>query len=208
VPQALAAVTDIANSPFTVTGASPAKPNVMFILDDSGSMGWSHMPDSVAANFLQDSSGNKKYGYVSAQCNGVFFDPAISYVPPKKADGSSYPNVSFTAAPYDGFNLSAKDPKTNLSVINLSTGFKAWDQDTSGISNNNDTQQAAYYYAYSGTETVRDYENTSSTFYKECASKIGSTPGSAKFTKVNVATASAAVMQNFANWFSYYRTRI
>ncbi|MFM9881604.1 MAG: hypothetical protein ACKVQT_01135, partial [Burkholderiales bacterium] len=207
-PQALAAVTDVANAPFTATGASPAKPNVMFILDDSGSMKWSHMPDSVVDKFFVDGSGNKKYGYVSAQCNGVFYDPAVNYLPPKNADGTSFPNVSFTAAPYNGFIPSAKDPKTNLSVINLSTGFKAWDEDTSGKNNNNDTPQPAYYYAYSGSATVRDYANTSSTFYKECASNIGSTPGKTKFTKVDVVSGTAAEKQNFANWFSYYRTRM
>ena len=141
--QALAASTDIANSPFTVEGGSPAKPNVMFILDDSGSMARTHMPDSVEYDFLG------KYGYVSAQCNGVYFDPTIKYYSPKKSDGSSYADMSFTAARYNGFDSAS-------AVVNLATKFKAWDSDTA---TGDDTPQAAYYYKYTGKETVKDYRN-------------------------------------------------
>ena len=38
--------TDIATEPLTA-GVSGVKPNIMFILDDSGSMSWDYMPDHV-----------------------------------------------------------------------------------------------------------------------------------------------------------------
>ena len=41
-----AALTDIANAPLA-NGSSIVKPNVMFLLDASGSMNWDFMPDSV-----------------------------------------------------------------------------------------------------------------------------------------------------------------
>ena len=90
-------------------------------------------------------------------------------------------------------------------ATDLSTGFS-----TGGF-----TAQAAFYYTYSGTQTTntqKNYYNTASTFYQECNSAIGSTPGSAVFTKVTVsATSGPGVTDertNFANWYSYYRTRI
>ncbi|MDH5351243.1 MAG: hypothetical protein OEX78_10540, partial [Betaproteobacteria bacterium] len=43
---ALAANTDIANEPLT-QAASNVRPNIMFILDDSGSMAWDYSPDYV-----------------------------------------------------------------------------------------------------------------------------------------------------------------
>ena len=198
--QALAAVTDVANAPFTVAGANPAKPNLMFILDDSGSMGWAHMPDDV-------STFRGKYGYVSAQCNGVYYDPTITYPLPKNANGSSFPAINFNAAPHNGFQLSATDPTSGLTVVNLATNFRAWDA-TTGNAGSASAAGAAYYYAYSGTQTVKNYTSTSSTFYKECNSNFGSSPGSTKFTLVNVALGTAAQKQNFANWYSYYRTRM
>ena len=94
-----AAVTDIYNQPLATTSTVVAKPNIMFILDNSGSMENAYMPD--------DMSDSGKYGYWSVQCNGVAFDPTYAYTPPVKADGTSYPDVSFSNALVDGLPTSA-----------------------------------------------------------------------------------------------------
>lgn len=187
----------IADAPMASGSSVLIKPNVMFILDDSGSMGWTHMPDHVR-------SQTTKYGYKAAQCNSVYYNPNVTYTPPVKADGSSYPNSTFTDAWYNGFN-------TAEGKVNLSTKFKAYD-DTTSWGNGDDAQQAAYYYKYTGAQPALSYEynadgsvKTTTTFYKECNSSIGSTPGKNVFTKITV---PAAEQQNFANWYSYYRIRI
>jgi type IV pilus assembly protein PilY1 len=97
---ASAAVTDIAIEPLPTLVSTKTKPNILFILDNSGSMGWDYMPDDVnnAA-----SSYTTTYGYKSAQCNGVAYDPTYTYVPPVKADGTNYPNAVFTAAMANGY---------------------------------------------------------------------------------------------------------
>jgi type IV pilus assembly protein PilY1 len=198
---ALAATTDVAAGPiFTnATATTEVKPNVMFVLDDSGSMDWDYMPDD-ANNF----SGN--YGFPSSQCNGVYYNPAITYSPPVDATGTSYSNSSFTSAWKDGYNIGS-------GTTNLSTSFKA---------NSNDTAQAAYYYVYSGAQTTakqKDYYNTNSIFYKECNSIIGSTTKvdgtnavNTLFTKKTVSATSGPggtdERTNFANWYSYDRTRM
>ena len=185
--------TDIAQAPLVTSSSSnqPVKPNVFLMMDDSGSMGWDYMPDD-AGNF------GGAYGYTSYQCNGVYYDPAINYVPPVYADGSSFPNSTFTAAWKDGYN-------TGNGTTNLSTSFSA----------GGSSSGPAFYYVYTGTQTTsaqKNYANTGSTFYQECNSNIGSTPGSAVFTKVTVSatsgTGGTSELTNFANWYSYYRTRI
>jgi type IV pilus assembly protein PilY1 len=181
---ARAGLTDISNVPMANASNSVVKPNVMFILDDSGSMAWTYTPND-AGNF---DSG--EYGSKSSQCNGMYFNPSLAYVPPVNSDGTSYPDASFTNAKDNGFDTSAGASTTNL--------------------NNR------YYYAYSGTQPSLGFTYdsdgdviTTSTFYKECNSDEGDSPGSSVFTKVIVTTASsAALKQNFANWYSYYRTRI
>lgn len=196
---AQAAATDVSNSPL-VTGASTSVlPNVFLMMDDSGSMGWAYMPDDV-----EHFSAN--YGYASAQCNGVYYDPYYTYIPPVTSTGASYPNSSFTAAWKNGYN-------TGAGTTNLSTSFT--DIDNNGSNNSGFSAQAAFYYKYTGaqtTEALRNYYNTSSTFYRECNSSIGSTPGSGVFTKVTVGAASGPggtdERTNFANWYSYYRTRM
>lgn len=185
---AQAALTDLASSPMVTSSASSVLPNLMFILDDSGSMGWSYMPDTVGNNFDGD------YGYSSAQCNGVYYDPNVTYLPPVDANGTVYPNATFTAAWVDGYKPSA-------GTVNLSTSFRV-DSELN--------QAPAFYYNYTGTQTTtaqKNYYSTSSTFYRECNSQIGdsSSPGYTKFSKVVV---GASEQQNFANWYSYYRTRM
>ena len=86
----------LATSPLATSSTSSVSPNIMYMLDDSGSMDWDYMPDA-ASNF------NGKYGFNSSQCNGVAYNPAITYMPPVNSSGTSYPNSSFTNAPNDGF---------------------------------------------------------------------------------------------------------
>ena len=47
-----------------------------------------------------------------------------------------------------------------------------------------------------------------STFFRECNSVFGASPGNAVFTKVTMSAATAAEKQAYANWYSYYRTRM
>ncbi|MEI7842362.1 MAG: PilC/PilY family type IV pilus protein [Gallionellaceae bacterium] len=142
------AITDLANAPLITSPTSSVLPNVFLMVDDSGSMAWDYMPDN-ANNF-----GAGTYGAASSQCNGVFYDPRITYAPPVDSTGASYSNSSFTAAWNDGY-------KTSSGTTNLSTSFRP----TGG------TAAPAYYYTYTGTQTtekLKDYYNTSSTFYQEC----------------------------------------
>ncbi len=199
---ARAMATDIATLPvFSTTPPTvDVKPNVLMIMDDSGSMDWTYMPDE-ANNF------GGRYGYPSSHCNGVYYNPNTKYTPPVYADGTSYPNQTFTAAKNDGYGISSTG-STDLSV-----SFKA---------RGSDGAEAAYYYVYSGTQTtekLKNYYDTNSVFYKECRSSIGSTTAhdgtnavNTLFTKKVVSSTSGPgstdELTNFANWYSYYRTRM
>ena len=44
---ALAGTTDISNVPLASNNPAQAKPNIMLLMDTSGSMGWTHMPDNL-----------------------------------------------------------------------------------------------------------------------------------------------------------------
>ncbi|GAP34814.1 PilC/PilY family type IV pilus protein [Piscinibacter sakaiensis] len=182
------AVTDIANEPVITRNNVSAKPNLMFILDDSGSMGWSYMPDELGDSNNDPLYG--KYGYWSSQCNGLAYDPTVTYLPPLNADGTSFPAMSYTAAKDDGF-------VSTSSTVNLS-GSAYYQYATTG------TLQPKMGWTYSSTGAV----DTTTTFYRECMSDIGATPGSSKFTRVNMDSATADQKINYANWRSYYARRI
>ena len=214
-PAVQAANTDLATAPLITSAPQTVLPNVMFIMDDSGSMSWTHMPDDVTEFARTD--GAEAYGYRSSQCNGVYYNPTIVYSAPVRADGTSYPDSSFTVAWINGYDQ-------GLGTINLSSSFYAYADGSGGRENTlansgmsgTDTVQAAYYYTYSGSQTTaaaKRYLDSSSDFYSECNSAIGSSPGSGVFAKVVVSSTSGPTGRvdertNFANWFSYYRTRM
>jgi type IV pilus assembly protein PilY1 len=180
-----AALVDVSNVPLSAS-LSQVKPNIMFILDDSGSMGYAYMPDDAG---IADWTGRdfENYGAYSSHCNGLAFNPALPYTPPVRADGTSYPAAAFSAAPDDGFNPTAGS--TALS--------------------------GRYYYVYkndknlpalSWTYTSSGVVDKSTAFYKDCTLST-STP-SDQFVKVTLDNTTAAdVRQQYANWYAYYRTR-
>lgn len=184
-----AALVDLATKPLAQTTSIEVKPNLLFVLDDSGSMSWTYMPDE-ANNFRGDST-NREYGYFSSQCNGVYYNPNITYSTPLNADGTAYAAASFTAARDNGFdsgstarNLNSEFYANRFSPESANTtysGYGSYTSDPIGPT-------GAFYYLYSGTQTDRSYGDTSSTFYQECNSDIGDSPGNAVFAKRRLAS--------------------
>lgn len=210
LPASAASIT-LATSPLATSTTSSVKPNVLLVMDNSGSMDWDHMPDDSGDGGSAVTFSYGYYGLRSSQCNQVYYDPTDTYLPPVYADGTSYPNASFTAAWTNGFN-------TGSGTVNLSTSFRA-SQSLSGDSIN----QPAYYYRYSGTQTTalqKNYNTPGNTFSTECGNSSGGSGGSTApasgvgglFTKVTVSATSGPgatdERTNFANWYSYYRTRL
>ncbi|NTV70597.1 MAG: pilus assembly protein PilY [Azonexaceae bacterium] len=108
-----AASTDIANEPLITKDNITAKPNIMFILDSSGSMDSEYMPD--------DMSDTGSYGYWSSQCNGLAYNPNYTYKPPVTSTPTDYANSSFSAAPDDGFATGGST--TNLANTGVSVSI-------------------------------------------------------------------------------------
>lgn len=86
----------------------PLPPNIVLMLDDSGSMTWDVMPDYA---LLSDNSAE---ALVNSDVNGVYYNPTVTYVLPPQADGTLYPGVAFDAAPTNGFDKTS--PTVDLST--------------------------------------------------------------------------------------------
>ena len=67
---------DLANLPLISGVANSVAPNIYFILDDSTSMSWDYMPDSVGND--DDENCFKNFGY-----NTIYYNPSITYAVPK-----------------------------------------------------------------------------------------------------------------------------
>src|SRR6478752_8973273 len=85
-----AAQTDISATPIASTTAALVKPNIMLLMDASGSMARTHMPDEV-----ETQTGTTSVGYKSSQCNALYYNPSQQYFLPKRADGTNFPVPSF-----------------------------------------------------------------------------------------------------------------
>ena len=168
---------DISGTPLATQAAAAVRANMMFIMDDSGSMESDYVPDS--ANY-----SNLCFGHWGT--NGIFYNPSVVYTPPLRADGTSFPPAVFNNAYVNGYAQSGT--RTNLSNLsNLSTPTTR----TSAASSN----------------------NTSKFYYATYSSSNPATPACSgvqyDWTKWTIVTSLPAAQEtNYANWYSYYRTRL
>lgn len=207
-PLTHAAQADIAATPLASTRSAQVKPNIMLLMDTSGSMAFTHMPDEVEAQTKPTS-----VGYKSWQCNSLYFNPNSTYTPPPKGDGGFFLNAVFGSARYDAFDSGS------TAVTNLSSEFRAYGTgNESGsyvaasrtlISNSwpIDPAGAAYYYVHSSGSKL-NYSaapcTDADTFASDRNASKAAT-GGGTWTRILVSTPQQT---NFANWYSYYRTRM
>ncbi|WP_457420842.1 PilC/PilY family type IV pilus protein [Roseateles sp. P5_E7] len=198
-------MTDIAQSPLIVASPDAVKTNLLFIIDDSGSMNFDFLPDHINGDGSPDpalcrstgatpvSSGNfgnpcciggnssaacwtgaAPFGtmrgqppFLAASFNGLAYDPNIRYLPPVKADGSSWASqtraatTSWTLVKNDAYNIQ------NTNSIDLITQYPdtAWCVDatnTDCLRNDN--------YVLPGTVAGKAY----TTYFATVASGTGS----------------------------------
>ena len=115
--------TELSATPPQDTQAVP--PNILLMLDDSGSMAWDFMPDW---GYLSNTS---LWGARNAGVNGVYYNPTTVYTPPPKADGTSYPNSPGLSSAYkDGFTDTSTTNVRNYtgdSIVDQGHQFRYWE---------------------------------------------------------------------------------
>jgi type IV pilus assembly protein PilY1 len=212
----LTEVFNMADYPLDVQ-TKPAPPNIMFVLDDSGSMDWEFMTTETDGKFnseyfLFDAGDNLYGGYIldSGQrrmwksqwfeYNKIYYNPEVTYTP--------WPNMPDAAVP----PTATKSHPQETGTLSLSASYLSFD----GV-----TIPRAHYYIFSGSENkpyliILDYGSTSIKYYQVSATTngTGSTQQIYDLTldvtpPADIVTnrSYAADMQNFANWFTYFRRR-
>lgn len=142
---AQASTTDLASSPLETSSASSVKPNIFVIMDDSGSMSYTYLPDWAApgttcsyisasttsgrsTTITTGSCSTSSAGYAIAyhlyenpKFNGIWYDPAVTYSPPVTYDGTSYSSMTsantsaWTKVPVDAYKV------VSTSTVNLTS---------------------------------------------------------------------------------------
>ncbi len=222
------AAVDLAEVPLYLTAG--VQPNLMFILDDSGSMQFEVMPESLRSFstiylfpprsnmyggstyisrivvFLDDDSGNVRAR--SSNLNRVFYDPLIDYEPWFKADASQYAEFPPDAAPYNPEILSVG----TLDLTAQQT-HNSWRLETGS-----DTQSRSFwpitFYVYKGAGATDDPANYTKYQIRGGNGYSRDLAGGAEQQVTTfswpggISRTVAQEAQNFANWFTYHRSRV
>ncbi|HLB14978.1 MAG TPA: PilC/PilY family type IV pilus protein [Burkholderiales bacterium] len=84
-----AQLTDLSNVPLQTSVSTAVRPNLMYILDASGSMGGDHLPDYVSGNHCRGDDGNTfqdcsrgDVPWYASAFNGNYYNPQVTYAPP------------------------------------------------------------------------------------------------------------------------------
>lgn len=219
-----AALTDLANAPLGQgTSSITVKPNVAMVIDDSGSMAWANMPGSGGTNDDKLCYGNRSY-------NTLAYDPTYTYKPPYRpvdattpANGGTvptgnpyhdnkprYPDATFGTngawsngyASSGGKNLTTNKPLSYWGEVTTTEKECSW-QKQKGQNvwvcadvEKNTWQSIGYYYSTTTSPSATCQSDSSYTPITD-ASQI---QGRGETGTDNAKT-------NYANWYSYYRTR-
>ena len=188
---------DVAQVPIYLP--TPLAPNVVLTLDDSGSMGWAAVPDNITYDTILNSRRWK-----SAHFNPLYYNPNVIYIPPVDVNGTPL-STSFTAALRNGFD-------TTRGSVDLSNGYRpmsfynpnsncsssigcTYVRHPSADFTNDTTPTAAYYYVFNRGLPGCDGDKNNDSCYQRVTVSATSGPG------------DTDERQNFANWYSFYRTR-
>lgn len=234
-----AAGIDIPGVPLEAGAFVPS--NLMFILDDSGSMQWEVMPDEIIYPCPASSCARRLYLFPlpangsirvyegtnydnrvhdfddadprnvfrrSPHNNTTFYDPTLTYQPWLRGDGTSFGNASPTAAPYNPAYAAAGT--MNLTVEQNQRAL--WDSCGSGSCWRK--FWPITFYMYKGAGDAQDpasyvkYQIRGNRGYRKVLPSGTETELTSFEWPGGISRSVGQEMQNFANWFTYYRSRI
>ncbi|WP_154223355.1 pilus assembly protein [Marinicella rhabdoformis] len=162
-------------------------PAIAVTLDDSGSMAWTYM------------GANDSNGFVDPTKNRLYYNPNITYSPPLRADGSSFPQSDPSNAMVDGY------PNDMNARVDIRTRYIAMGNFSYSRTGNNVTisfKDTRRYNARSGSWTNQ--------YPTGWGCDNGCTGGTQPYyylgnTRYNITDADE--LKNFANWYTYYNSR-
>lgn len=181
-------------------------PNLAISYDDSGSMMWAYLPDSIR----NDANVQTRAATKSNFHNRMYYDPAVDYRPGLDADGNSLGEANFLSAFTNIYNH-GNEAWYGLArpvTVNLSNAYQpiwnptiigGWGQRYSG------PVEPAYYYN-------RDDSNPGcggGQLEDACYTKVvvSASSGPARARPDQSFAISTDERTNFANWYQYYSYR-
>ncbi len=231
---AQAAPGTLSDSPLFLSNS--VEPNILFMIDDSGSMDWGLMtvensgimtlgceyyyaqpaPDNdffwtvATEQALQAMGIAAPYGGVwrawSSDYNRLYYDPSITYTPWPGEDinGNLYTDANPAAAPYNPYTPTAGS-QNMTATTSYSTDYCAGGGGSFTVNN----FYPARYNVWKDTDADGNVDASDAHVLVEIRSSTPLYTGDINRRDCAAATVCtyAEEIQNFANWFSYYRKR-
>ena len=212
--------TELSATPVNQTKAVP--PNIAVTFDDSGSMASDYMGDNRP---FDDRGWGNPYrcagvinpsvasGIGAHVMNGVYYNPNVTYVPPVKADGTSFPNADASLKNVWNDGVTANRPLNPTGSGNTTdfTGTRYQQRNGNWVDNR---------WGCHGTSPLDN--NGGPYYYQLKASALATLQGQVDvygnptsagrttlYTSSNweAIAVPVAQYQNWANWWAYYHTR-
>lgn len=243
LPSTQAAISD---TPLFIT--SSVDPNLLFILDDSGSMHWEITPDDYIYFYYVYPRADGNYGGAdytnhvysfrseptgtgpawaqsasaaerataaalrSPQINRSYYNPAVTYKPWVNADGTPFPNSTPAAARHHPIRATGTRNLTTENTQSAWWGFCATFSPTTGCNTTSASRTfyPAVYFHHTGGAVLNRANYTK----VEIRSTTPTYTGHGRENRKDCAAAATATctyaeeIQNFANWYTYYRSRV
>ena len=181
------------DTPLQVAASRPPA-NIMFILDDSGSMAFDYMPDTLASGDF-----NRKNNWI----NPLAYDPGRDYRPWRGANGQLLTGgTSFTSVYADD---SRRSNTTDLRYDAYHYGIIFYYPRNPATLARGNTTRSNYYqyeirYNSNGTMSMERCEYRSgNNWNRNCTTSSSAIPSGRSLS---------AELDNYATWYSYHRTRM
>ncbi|WP_290591819.1 PilC/PilY family type IV pilus protein [Arenimonas sp. SCN 70-307] len=183
------------------TGAGNVEPNLMFILDDSGSMAFNDMPNPDVPTICRRSGTNcanpsnniTDLTYVG---NTVYYNPATTYRPWQNADGSLMTGGMTMSGVFGSFNFAGAGYANGESdLVDLRNASSCENYDYNGNSTQVCGGPQVFHVPKNLADTTTNYLRNSANYWRYEIHHVGNTPYIVRSELVNGGGAGAALPQ-------------
>ena len=191
-----------------------ADPNLVITLDNSGSMAWGFVPDAIGYIASGTGTAADSRRIHSSDFNSLAYDPSITYaIPQNPTNTGPAGTVSFSAAPVNGFNSA-------LGTLNLGTEYRPTNEQRPFLTRADIIAGAVgnreVFFQHPSPDFTNKQRSAGAAAYYYVLVRSGTcivgTTTESCYTRRNVTSSSGPggvdERQNFAIWYSFYRTRM
>ena len=213
-----------------LTKTVSVRPNLTFILDDSGSMNWeciytqntqssfnANTSYGIFQNCLNNTSdafrstsypalSNTDFRYTSPENNKLMYDPRVYYPTGYSETGSPYPNSNASWDDISNRTVTIGGTSYKARAIYLAKNASLLSS-TSASTLNSAAQYNAYFILDSGSKFATSASGTTSPTSTTTTNPLG-TKSVARTDCAGTVCTYAEELKNLRNWYTFHRTRI